>query len=190
MISKILKILGKVLLILPQLINLLKTLQSTKKNMPTVLTKNSLKRKNFKPNEFFKSETAKKLGVVNYPNKEKEQEILTNLNLVADMMQNIRDILGYPVTINSAYRCKAVNDAVGSKDTSQHPQGLACDFVCPKFGSPEEIVKHLFSLGFVADQAFCEGSWVHISRVSEENRMMYGTYLPDKNGRRRFKAIA
>lgn len=190
-LKKTLEILKKALDILPKIITFLKTIQ-TKKNMPILLDKESLKRKNFKPFEFFKSETAKKLGVINYPNPEEEQEILRNLNTNADTIQSVRDRLGYPITINSAYRCKIVNDAVGSKDTSQHLQGLAVDFVCPKFGTPYEIVKYLHSIGFVADQVFCEGSWVHLSKVPEEkeNRMMYGTYLPDENGVRRFKAIA
>ena len=149
-----------------------------------------LKRKNFAPNEFFVSDTARRLGVDNYPSPNEEQEILLNLSSTADMMQEIRTILGKSVTINSAYRCKIVNDAVGSSDRSQHKQGLACDFTCSGFGTPEEIVEFLHGKGFVADQAFNEGSWVHISRkIKGNNRMMYGYYLPDENGKRSFKAI-
>lgn len=155
-----------------------------------MLTKTDLRRKSFTPNEFFVSETARRLGVVNYPLASNEQSILTNLCSTADMMQEIRDLLGAAVTINSAYRCKIVNDAVGSSDRSQHKQGLACDFTCKGFGTPENIVKFLHERGFKADQAFNEGSWVHISRKIEgKNRMMYGYYLPDAKGKRRFKAI-
>ena len=149
-----------------------------------------LKRKNFTPSEFFVSDTARRLGVDNYPTLSNETEVLLNLSSTADMMQEIRTILGKSITINSAYRCKIVNDAVGSSDRSQHKQGLACDFTCSGFGTPEEIVKLLHEKGFVADQAFNEGSWVHISRKIEgKNRMMYGYYLPDENGKRSFKAI-
>lgn len=161
--------------------------------MQTALTKKDLKRKNFKAQEFFKSETAKELGVVNYPDKEQEQEILKNLMSTADMMQEIRDLLGHPIVVNSAFRCKEVNDAVGSHDNSQHRIGLACDFVCPEFGSPEEIINFLSSNDFVVDQAFNEGSWVHISRRlpdTKPNRMMFGYYLADSSGKRRFRPLA
>jgi len=161
-----------------------------------VLSKDSLRRKNFKPDDFFVSSTANKMGFVNYPPKSNELNIITCLMSTADMMQEIRDLLGKPVIINSAYRSKKVNDAVGSKDYSQHRQGLACDFVSPKFGTPLEIMKFLHSKGFIADQCLMEGSWLHISRkLSKEvmgknpNRMMYGTFLPNSKGRRVFKAI-
>jgi zinc D-Ala-D-Ala carboxypeptidase len=34
---------------------------------------------------------------------------------------------GKPLTINSGFRCLTHNRTVGSKDTSQHPKGMACD---------------------------------------------------------------
>ena len=146
-----------------------------------------LKRKNFSSSEFFVSDTAKRLGVDNIPN---QQETLDNLSSTADMMQEIRDLLGHSITINSAFRCKIVNDAVGSKDTSQHKLGLACDFTCKGFGSPEKIVEFLHSKRFLADQVFNEGSWVHISRKRlGKNRMMFGYYLPNKDGKRTFKPL-
>ena len=32
-----------------------------------------------------------------------------------------------PLTINSGFRCNTHNRSIGSKDTSQHPRGMACD---------------------------------------------------------------
>jgi len=151
---------------------------------------NRLKRKNFSPNEFFVSDTAIRLGIENYPN-ENVEEILKNLESTADMMQEVRDLLGHPVVINSAYRCKALNDAVGSSDRSQHLKGLACDFTCKGFGTPQEIVTYLSDKEFKIDQCFNEGSWVHISRIREvKNRMMYGHYLPNESGKRTFKPLS
>jgi len=150
---------------------------------------NRLKRKNFSPNEFFVSDTARRLGIENYPT-ENVKEILDNLESTADMMQEVREELGHPIIITSAYRCKAVNDAVGSSDKSQHLQGLACDFVCEGFGEPKDIVRFLKGKGFKIDQCFNEGSWVHISRIREvRNRMMYGHYLPNESGKRVFKPL-
>lgn len=157
-----------------------------------IMTKESLRRKNFAPEEFFVSETAKKLDITNYPPLSEELTILPRLMSTADMMQELRDLLEYPITINSAYRCKILNDAVGSSDRSQHLMGLACDFVCPKFGTPAEVVRFLKSNGFIVDQCFNEGTWIHISRLhktSDKNRMMYGYYLPDSSGNRKFKAV-
>jgi uncharacterized protein YcbK (DUF882 family) len=156
-----------------------------------MLSKENLKRANFSPDEFFASETAKKLGIKNYPPASQEVNILTCLLSTADMMQEIRNLLGKSIKINSAYRCLEVNRAVASKDNSQHLQGLACDFICPEFGTPEEIVKFLRKNNVLVDQCFNEGSWVHISRVLVEksNRMMYGYYLLDASGKRIFNAI-
>ena len=157
-----------------------------------IITKDNLKRPNFEPDEFFVSDKAKELGIKNYPPAGQEIGILNCLMSTADLMQEIRNLLGKPIKINSAYRCKKVNDAVGSTDRSQHLQGLACDFICPSFGSPEEIVKFLHDKKVVVDQCFNEGSWVHISRLlhaDANNRMMYGYYLPDKDGKRKFSAL-
>jgi hypothetical protein len=173
----------------------------------------NLRRKNFAPEEFFRSEKANELKISNIPPKEHYHAILPCLMSTADMAQEFFDVLlkeftrreiaagrlkpgdkivGFYVKINSGYRCKIVNDAVGSSDISQHLQGLAIDVVCPKFGTPEQIMKFLFSIGFVVDQCFCEGSWLHMSRniVIDRNRMMYGYYLPDKKtGKRKFRAL-
>lgn len=139
-----------------------------------------LVRKNFKPEEFFYSDTAKRLGIRNYPAKEQEAEIKANLISTADMMQEVRDLLGAPITINSAYRCKKLNRAVGSSDRSQHLLGLACDFTAKGRGSPKDVMMFLKEKGFVVDQCLCEGSWLHISRLREgRNRNQYAYYLFD-----------
>ena len=63
--------------------------------------------------------------------------------------------------VNSAFRSKAVNDAVGSKDTSQHRIGCAADIRVPGM-TPDEVVKALMGLPF--DQIIREfDRWTHIS---------------------------
>ena len=52
------------------------------------ITKSSLKRKNFAPDEFFVSKTAKWLGI---DNSTQDLGVLTALMSTADMMQEIRD---------------------------------------------------------------------------------------------------
>ena len=170
------------------------------------LTKESLKRKNFTPDDFFVSSTAKKLGLNNYPAAGADLSILTCLMSTADMLQAAYDILEsehfsrknkakFGIKINSVYRSYEVNAAVKGSRNSQHCQGLAAD-ITSSFGTPEEIMKFLHSIGFLVDQCFSEGSWLHISRclpikvtTKNPNRMMYGYFLPDASGNRKFKAI-
>ena len=63
--------------------------------------------------------------------------------------------------VNSAFRSKQVNDAVGSKDTSQHRLGCAADIRVPGM-TPDEVVKALMDLPY--DQIIREfDRWTHIS---------------------------
>jgi hypothetical protein len=65
--------------------------------------------------------------------------------------------------VNSAFRCKEVNDAVGSKDTSQHRIGCAADIRVPSM-TPDEVVKAVIASGIGYDQIIREfDRWTHIS---------------------------
>lgn len=141
-----------------------------------------LKRTNFSPHEFFVSDTARRLGIDNYTT---DLSVLSNLHIVADKAQELRQALGYPVKITSAYRCLDLNKAVGSKDTSQHIKGQAIDFMCPKFGSPADIVRFIRRVGIKVDQCIVENGWVHLSIKSHENRNQFAQLI-DGN----FKIIA
>jgi hypothetical protein len=86
---------------------------------------------------------------------------IANLQRLAVLLEQARTLLGAPIMINSAYRSKAVNDAVGSKDSSQHRLGCAADFRVPGM-TPDQIVKALINLPY--DQIIREfDRWVHIS---------------------------
>jgi hypothetical protein len=65
--------------------------------------------------------------------------------------------------VNSAFRSKAVNDAVGSKDTSQHRIGCAADIRVPAM-TPDEVVKAIIASGLPYDQIIREfDRWTHVS---------------------------
>jgi len=87
---------------------------------------------------------------------------LANLQRLAEFLEIVKATLGgKPIMVNSAFRSKAVNDAVGSKDTSQHRLGCAADIRVPGM-TPDEVVKALFDLPY--DQIIREfDRWVHIS---------------------------
>ena len=87
---------------------------------------------------------------------------LANLQRLAEFLELVKTTLGgKPIMVNSAFRSKAVNDAVGSKDTSQHRIGCAADIRVPGM-TPDEVVKALMGLPY--DQIIREfDRWTHIS---------------------------
>ena len=107
-----------------------------------------------------RSETAEQQGIDNTP----LPEVLDNLRILAAGLEQVQALLGYPLEISSAYRCPALNAAVGGSTTSQHVQGLAADFVCPDFGPPLEIARAIGDSAIGFDQCILEfGRWVHVS---------------------------
>lgn len=97
-------------------------------------------------------------------NRPASREHMANLQFTAEMMEEVRDLLGgLPIRVNSAYRSPAVNRAVRGSTTSAHCLGFAVDFVCPAFGTPYEICRFLAKSGIPFDQLIQEkGRWVHI----------------------------
>jgi len=89
---------------------------------------------------------------------------LANLKRLAEFLEGVKTVLGgKPIMVNSAFRSKAVNDAVGSKDTSQHRVGCAADLRVPSM-TPDEVVKAIIASGIRYDQVIREfDRWTHIS---------------------------
>ena len=89
---------------------------------------------------------------------------LANLKRLAEFLERVKTVLGgKPIMVNSAFRSKAVNDAVGSKDTSQHRVGCAADLRVPSM-TPDEVVKAIIASGIGYDQVIREfDRWTHIS---------------------------
>ena len=87
---------------------------------------------------------------------------LANLKRLAEFLETVKTALSNrPVMINSGFRSKAVNDAVGSKNTSQHRLGLAADFRVPGM-APDAVMRTLLALPY--DQLIREfDRWTHIS---------------------------
>lgn len=113
----------------------------------------------FSIDELTHSDTAVRLGIDNTAT----YEIANNLELLANNLELVRAELGYPLRINSAYRCEALNKAIGGAAKSDHIDGYAADFTCAEFGTPVEIVKRIESSAINFHQLIQEGKWVHIS---------------------------
>ncbi|OFS95190.1 hypothetical protein HMPREF3113_06180 [Stenotrophomonas sp. HMSC10F06] len=99
----------------------------------------------------------------NMPNVPNEAEVASLRSLAEMILQPLRDTLGKPVRVNSAFRSEAVNRAVGGTATSQHRLGQAADIHVPGMTSVE-VAKKIVALGLPFDQVIEEfGSWVHVS---------------------------
>lgn len=95
---------------------------------------------------------------------------IANLQRLAEFLETVKTVLGSkPVMINSAFRSKQVNDAVGSKDTSQHRVGCAADIRVPGM-TPNEVIQTIMASDIAYDQIIREfDSWTHISIPNEPN---------------------
>ena len=114
--------------------------------------------------EFTFSQTAARKGIDNTPH----EGILDNLCILANGMEDVRNLLNAPIHVSSGYRCLALNDAIGSKPTSQHVQGLACDFTASRSGTPEIIFADIITSDIPYDQVILEfDRWIHISFVED-----------------------
>jgi hypothetical protein len=89
---------------------------------------------------------------------------IANLKRLAGLLEQVKVAIGgKPVMVNSAFRSKQVNDAVGSKDTSQHRLGCAADIRVPGM-VPDDVVKAVIAAKLPFDQLIREfDRWTHIS---------------------------
>ena len=102
----------------------------------------------------------------NTPNEFEKQ----NLIRLAKLLEQVKSTLGgKAIMVNSAFRCKQVNDAVGSKDTSQHRLGCAADIRVPGV-TPDQVVKACIAAKLPYDQLIREfDRWTHISITNTLN---------------------
>jgi zinc D-Ala-D-Ala carboxypeptidase len=79
---------------------------------------------NFTMREALRSGTASRLGIANVPN----AQDVKNIIWTAEKLELIRVFGGDgSLNITSWFRCLTLNRAIGSKDSSAHPKGLAVD---------------------------------------------------------------
>ena len=123
--------------------------------------------------EFCVSDTAARRGIDNTP----PGHVIQALERTALGLEAVRVRLGTaPITITSGYRSLPLNRLIGSRDSSQHVMGEAADFICPRFGTPAEIVAAVRDSGIPFDQLILEyarngGGWVHMSFADRPRRM-------------------
>jgi zinc D-Ala-D-Ala carboxypeptidase len=138
------------------------------------------------------SRTALRLDIDNTP----EPYYLVNMQIIAELVfEPLREWVGGPVKINSFYRCKELNLAIGGSSRSQHCEGRAID-LDDTFGhkTNAEMFNYIKdNLDF--DQLIWEfgndnnPDWVHVSYVSsdENRRRIMKAYK--LNGKSKYKLI-
>ena|ERR1039458_6237266 len=116
------------------------------------------------------SQVAARRGINNTP----PPAQLANLARTAQAMEQVKGILGgKSVHVDSGYRSTLVNADVGGVSSSAHCKGLACDFVCPDFGTPYEVAKAILASVECPDfdQLILEYGWVHLGLSEGKTRL-------------------
>ena len=134
--------------------------------------------------ELTHSEVAARNGWDNNPT----QEEISNLQRLAQLLEKVKEAVGgKPVMINSGFRSKQVNDAVGSKDSSQHRLGCAADIRVPGM-TPRQVVDACISKSVLFDQIILEfDAWTHISVSSDPTLApRHSRLIIDKQGTRQY----
>lgn len=134
--------------------------------------------------ELTRSEAAARNGWDNTPNGDE----IANLTRLAYLLEKVKEAVGgKPVMINSAFRSKQVNDAVGSKDSSQHRIGCAADIRVPGM-TPKQVVDACITASVLFDQIILEfDAWTHISVSSDPTLApRHSRLIIDKQGTRNY----
>ena len=124
---------------------------------------------NFTLEQFTFSETAVRKGLDNVPSPEQ----IVNLTELAQALERVQLLLGFPLSIHSAFRSPKVNAAVGGSSTSAHMEGYAADFTCKEFGTPLEVCKAVAESDILFDQIIHEyQEWCHLSIDPRMRKML------------------
>ena len=104
-----------------------------------------------------------------------------NLARVAEVLEQVRTLVGKPINISSGYRSPAVNKAVGGSRSSAHMLGLAADITVS--GMPSKALAVLIRDSDIEfDQLIYEGTWVHIGLAEGKPRRQVLTAIFSTNG--------
>lgn len=117
--------------------------------------------RNFSYAEFEASPTAQAKGVRNVITSFEVRNAVKEL--VDRVLQPLRDKWGKPLTINSGYRCPALNALVGGAATSQHTRGEAADIAAP---NPIKLAQTAYDTPEIwkeIDQMIVYPTFVHFS---------------------------
>ena len=112
--------------------------------------------------EMTRSTTAERRGISNAPS----HDDLKRLHyLMEKCLDPIREAWGKPIAVNSGYRSRVLNIAVGGAPTSQHLTGEAADITTGSVAGNRQLFDIIQNIGVSFDQLIDEDNycWIHIS---------------------------
>lgn len=125
--------------------------------------------------ELCKSDKARKYGIKNVPNVEQKKCLE---DLIINILDPLRALYGYPISVNSGFRSKQLNDhpSIRGSKTSNHLLGQAADLRCDDIDELYEIAIDNFK---DFDEIFLEtksdgSKWLHVAYRKGSNRKKIG----------------
>lgn len=118
--------------------------------------------KYFTIEELIHSDTAIARGIDNTPNEEQKANLQA---LIDNVLDPLREAYGKPIYVNSGFRCKELNEAVGGVYNSEHLTGCAADIDTYFNEENKKLFELAQELNLPFRQLIDESnlSWVHIS---------------------------
>ena len=121
----------------------------------------------FRLSEFIQSPTARRLRIDNTP----DSAALHNLQLLCTyLLEPIRKAFRQPIIINSGYRCRQLNRAVGGAQRSLHLSGRAADIRAANIADNSRLKAVIDDLGLPCSELIYEKPtrdgtprWIHIA---------------------------
>ena len=111
-------------------------------------------------------------------NLEEAKKIMGRMYQLAGFAERVREIIGKPLIINSAYRCVKLNNTVGGSLTSQHLYAEAID-IRVNGKTSAEVFQIIAASDLKYDQLILEkvgnSQWVHVSIGSKKEKLKYAT---------------
>ena len=137
------------------------------------------------------SQTALRKGLDNNPNVEQLKCMIEIAELV---FEPLREFVGGPIKINSFFRGRSLNSAIGGSTKSQHMKGQAID-IDDTYGHKTNAEMYYYIKDHLTfDQLIWEfgddnnPNWVHVSFVTHrKNRKKLTIAYRDENGKTRYK---
>lgn len=96
------------------------------------------------------------------------ESFIKQLKYTAGSLEEVRELLGVPLTITSGFRMPVLNKAVGGSATSKHTQGLCADFIPVGITVNEAFAKitankeKLLSVRKVIVEGVKGKAWIHL----------------------------
>ena len=118
--------------------------------------------KYFTIDEMVRSAEAQRLNIRNLPNHDE----VRRLNALMDYcLDPIRELWGKPIGVNSGFRSRELNRAVGGSSASQHLRGEAADITTGSVYGNRKLFELIQASGIEFDQLIDENNyrWLHVS---------------------------